>query len=149
MLQNAGEVRVGNDFFNNRVAAVGIGVRAPVAQGVMRQLFEFGVKVTLLVMEETCSVSDKILKVPQLWLIHCRIVDLSDDAIPQREPDSARSRIGSPDTVFASMCPLGFNARPTESPVVVVVFRFHFIARGLSHDQFDALTAIAASTPLT
>src|SRR6185437_3758142 len=88
----------------------------------MRQSFEFGVEVTLLLMEETCSVGDKILKVPELWLIHCRIIDLSDDAIPKSEPDSARSRIRSSYSVFAPMSPSGLHARLPESRVVVSWF---------------------------
>jgi hypothetical protein len=38
-LENAGEVRIGNDLLDDSVAAFGIGVRAAITQGVIGKTF--------------------------------------------------------------------------------------------------------------
>src|SRR5579863_1169989 len=80
---------------------------------------------TFFVMEESLPVSDEILKVSDLWVIHCRIIDFRDDTVPQGEPDSARSRVSGSHSVFISMGPSRLDARPSESCVT----DFSFISR--------------------
>jgi hypothetical protein len=113
-LENTGEVRVGDDLFDNGVMAGWIGIRTAVSQTVITQLFYSGLKIALLVVEEALAVGDEILKVPKLWPVHRRIIHFGDDAIPKCKPDPAGSRISRSEPIFASVSPFGLDARPSK-----------------------------------
>ena len=66
-------------------------------------------------MEKGLSIRNETLQVSDLRVIHCRIIDFSDDAIPQGEPNSARSCIRCPHAVFVAVSPSGLDARSPES----------------------------------
>src|SRR5579871_4237432 len=105
---------VSYDLFDNGIVPGWIRIRAAVSQAMVRQIFQFGFEMTLLVMEKALAVCDEILKVPQLWPVHCGIVDFGDDAVPKSKPDPAGSCISSSHAILPSMCPFGLNARPTK-----------------------------------
>src|SRR5579864_1359382 len=75
-------------------------------------------------MEESLPIRDEILKVSDLWVIHCWIIDFRDDTVPQGEPDSAGSRVSGSQPVFISVGPSRLDARPSESSIAG--FWFHF-----------------------
>src|SRR5439155_819521 len=66
-------------------------------------------------MEKGLSIRNETLQVSDLRVIHCRIIDFSDDAIPQGEPNSARSCIRCPHAVFVAVSPSGLDARSPDS----------------------------------
>src|SRR5579863_5382801 len=83
---------------------------------------------TVFFVKERLPISDEILKVSDLWVIHGRIIDFGDDTVPQGEPDSAGSRVSSSHPVFISVGPSRLDARPSES--WIAIFWFHI---ALSH----------------
>src|SRR5579872_3157487 len=78
---------------------------------------------TLFFMEKSLPICDEILKVSDLGMIYCRVIDFRDDTVPQGEPDSARRRVSGSHPVFIPMGPSRFDARPSES--CVAMFWFH------------------------
>ena len=71
-------------------------------------------------MKEALAVRDEVLKVPKLWPVHRRVIDLGEDAVPQGKPDSAGGCISSPHPVFPTMGPTGFDAGPSKSFIVAL-----------------------------
>ena len=96
---------------------LGIGVGVAVAKSMTGKTLADGFQVALFFMEKSLSIRDEALQVSDLWVIHCRIVDFRDDAIPQGEPDSARSCISRSHSVFVAMSPSWLDARSSESAV--------------------------------
>src|ERR1017187_1198163 len=82
---------------------------------------------TFFFMEESLPVSDEILKVADLWMIHCRIIDFRDDTVPQGEPDSAGSRVSGSHPVFISVGPSRLDARPSKSCIAGIWFHISFL----------------------
>jgi hypothetical protein len=113
-------MRIRDNFFNDGVAAIGIGVRATVSKRMIGQAFDFVFEVTFPVMEETLTIADQVLKVPELRPIYCRIVDFGDDAIPKRKPDLAGSCVCGSHPVFPSVSPSRMNPRPSERNILIV-----------------------------
>jgi len=68
-------------------------------------------------MEKGLSIRDEALQVSDLWMIHRRIIDFSDDAIPQGEPNSARNCVRRPHSVFVAVSPSWLYAWLSESAV--------------------------------
>src|ERR1035438_10149407 len=86
-------------------------IRTAVPQNVVRQALQFGLEVTLFVMEKAFAVCDEILKVPDLWPVHRRIINFGDDAAPKGKPDPAGSCISSSHAVVSSVRPSRLDAR--------------------------------------
>src|SRR5579863_10649953 len=80
-------------------------------------------EVTLLVVKETLTIGNQVLKVAELRPIHRRIIDFGDDAIPKRKPDLAGSCIRSSYSVFASMCPPGMNPGLSKRSILLIRLR--------------------------
>src|SRR6185437_4869292 len=112
-------MRIRDDCLNDGVAPVGIGVRATITQGMVRQPFGRRLEVTFLFMKERLAISDEVLNVPELRLIDSRIVGLREDAIPKCKPDAAGCRVGGANPVLRAVSPSGLNAWLSESFVVV------------------------------
>jgi hypothetical protein len=72
----------------------------------------------LLVVEEAVAVRDQILKIANLGHVNRGVVNLSNDSIPNRKPNSARGRVRGPDAILASSSPSRFNAGLDESNAV-------------------------------
>jgi hypothetical protein len=80
-------------------------------------------EVTLLVMKETLTIRNQVLKVAELRPINRWIVDFGDDAVPKRKPDSAGSCVRSSHSVFASMGPSRTNPRLSKRSIFIVYLR--------------------------
>ena len=119
---------VGEDLLDDGIAPLRIGVRDPVPKDIMRETFRLGTEMALLLVEETPSVRDKELEVPELWPIHGRIVDFGDDPVPEGEPEPAGAGISRSDPVFCGMGPAGRDPRPTERlfPIGILPHRDSF-----------------------
>src|SRR5574337_1274082 len=110
MLEDAGKMGTGYHLFDDPVPSVRIMIRNAVGERMVGDSFGFAPKVTFLFMKKTFSVRYEVLEVPDLRPVDGGIIHLGDDAIPQREPDTARCRIGGPDSVLASLRPSGLYA---------------------------------------
>src|ERR1035438_3515730 len=119
-------MRVGDDLFDNGIMPGWIRIRTAVSQAVVRQMFQFGLEMTLFVVEKAHAVGDEILQVPELWPVHRRIIDFGDDAVPKGKPDPAGSCISSSHPILSSIRPSGLDARPSKSVHLVgFVSDFH------------------------
>src|ERR1035437_592599 len=98
---------------------------------------------TFFLMEESLPIRDEILKVSDLRVIQCRIIDFRDDTVPQAEPDSAGSRVSGAHPVFISVGPSRLDARPSESWIAMFWFHLafplgdqHYASSGTSFCRF-------------
>jgi hypothetical protein len=80
--EEARQVRVGEDFLDEGIAPLRIGVRDPVPQDMTGEPFRRGTEMALLFVEETLSIRDEELEIPQLRPVHGRVVDLGDNPVP-------------------------------------------------------------------
>ena len=115
VLENTGQVWVGNDFFDNGIFPGWVRIRAAVSQDMVRHLFEFGLEMPLFVVEKALAVGDEVLKVPELWPVHRRKVNFGEDAFPEGKPDPAGSCVSSTQPILCSMRPSGLDAGPPKS----------------------------------
>jgi len=82
MLKNAAKVRICDHFFDDGVSAAGIDVRNAVPQSVIGKTLTFCLEMTFFFMEESLPICDKILKVSDLGVIYCRVINLRNDTVP-------------------------------------------------------------------
>ena len=119
MLENAGEMRIRDDFLDDGVPALGIAVGVAVTKRITRKTRADGFQIALFFMEKSLSIRDETLQVADLWVIDSRIINFSDYAVPQGEPNSARSCIRRPHSIFVAVSPSWLDARSSESAVFV------------------------------
>src|SRR5579863_5340802 len=75
-------------------------------------------RIALLFREETMPIGNDEAQIPRACLIDPRIVDLVEDAVAQREPDSALRLQRGTDTAFGARCPSRIAARPPRCSVL-------------------------------
>src|SRR5688572_17871584 len=129
-LQQARVVWMTYHLFNDRVASARIGVRHPKTKCVGRSTLHLGVQVSLFFMEKRFTVGGQILQVSELRAVDGWKVRLGNDALEDREPDSASTRIGSSNTVFVTVRPAGFETRPAKSHFPASCFCHLYPPRG-------------------
>ena len=74
----------------------------------------------LFLVEKALAVSNEVLQVPKLRSIDCRIVDFSDDAVPEGKPDSAGSCLSGSNPILCPVSPSRLDARPSKRFIHVV-----------------------------
>lgn len=105
--QDAGQVRIGDDFLDDSVAALAIGGRDPQAERIALHVFAGTLEVAFVV-EERRAVGDQVLQVAGLRPVDGRVIHLREDAATDGEPDAARRRVGGAHSVL----PGGGPTRP-------------------------------------
>ena len=102
-------MRIGDDRLLDRVPLLRVDVDDAVAEHVRRERFNRRRGVQALFVREAFTVGDDQLKVANLCAIDGRTVDFRDDAVEQREPHPARSRICRADAVLIRVSPFGLD----------------------------------------
>jgi hypothetical protein len=108
-------VGITNDVLGDGIAAVNVCVGAAIAEPVVGYALHLYGKIALLFMEESLSVGNEILEIAELRTIHGRVIGLSDNAIPDREPKMAGGGICGTYAGFVAMCPARPNTWLAES----------------------------------
>ena len=62
-------------------------------------------------MTEAFTVADEKLEVARVWLIDMRIINLIDDAVAEREPETATGMIRRAHAFFRARSPARFDSR--------------------------------------
>ena len=115
VLQNAGEMRIGDDLLFNLVAPIRVGVQDAIGERIGPGALHAGVKMALFFMEESLAIGDEILQVANLRAVKGGVIGFGDDAIPKSEPEAAGGGIGGPHAVLGSIRPSRCNAWFAES----------------------------------
>ncbi len=109
--QQAGMMRIGNDFLDDAIRLVDAGIGEPIPERVGREQLDLAFQVPALIVEECTAVADQILQVANLGPVDRGVVNFGNDAGGQREPDRARSGIGGADGVLVAARPTRLDAR--------------------------------------
>lgn len=104
-------MRIANHLLDNCVAPAGVLIRAAIAQRVIGDAFDGDLEITLLFLKERAAVGYEIFEISELRSINCRIVNLRDDSIPNREPEMTGCGVSSANTILVAMRPAGLNTR--------------------------------------
>src|SRR5580698_597233 len=103
-------MRVGDDFGDQLVAPLGVGIGQAHAESMLAEVFNFGFEIAMRVVEEGLAVGHQELKIANLWPVKGREIELAQDSARDREPDAARSRVGGPDDILSTMGPARFDS---------------------------------------
>jgi hypothetical protein len=115
VLENAREMRIGDDVLFNLIAPIRVGVQDAICERFRPGALHAGLKMALFFMEESLAIGDEILKVANLWAVKRGVIGFGDNAIPKSEPEAAGGGVGGPNAVLSSIRPSRFNARFAKS----------------------------------
>src|ERR1035441_2688836 len=107
-------MRIADNLFGDGIAAIGIGIGAAIAECMVRNALHEHSKIPLFLVEEGFAVRDQKLQIAKLRPVYGWIVDLRNNAIPNREPEVAGSGIRSTYTGLVAMRPAGFDSGLSE-----------------------------------
>jgi hypothetical protein len=114
--EHTGLVRIGDDFLENAIAALGIGIGDTKTQRAWSQALMSIVQLAF-VAEEGFPIADEILQVADLRPIDGRVVDLVQNAFGDRKPDTAQGRVSTSNAVLIAACPARIDPGIAGSPM--------------------------------
>ena len=88
---------------------VRICIRTAIAKRVVRNAFNHLFEVTLFLVEKGFAVRNEVLKIAELRAVYRGIVDLRDDALPERVPEVTGGGIGGAHAGLVAVRPAGLN----------------------------------------
>src|SRR4029450_4220681 len=104
-------MRIGQDVFYESVATVGLRIRQTVKEAIAVRVFDQVIQVALFLVAKRFAVADEKLKVARVRLIDAWIVNLIDDAVTEREPQTATGMIGCANSFFGTRSPRRLDTR--------------------------------------
>ena len=96
VLENAREMRIGDDLLFNLIAPIRVGVQDAICERIRPGALHAGLKMALFFMEESLAIGDEILKVANLWAVQRGVIGFGDNAIPKSEPEAAGGGVSVP-----------------------------------------------------
>ena len=107
-------MRIGENMFYQAVAAVGLRIGQTVKEAITLRAFDQMIQVALFLVAKCFAITNEKLKVAGIRLIDAWIVDLVDDAVAERKPETATGMISRTDAFFRARSPAGFDSRRTK-----------------------------------
>src|SRR2546422_11350168 len=87
-------MRIREDVFYQPVATAGLRIRQTVKEAIALRIFDHVIQVALFLVTKCFAITDEKLKVARVRLIDAWVVNLIDDAVTEREPETATGMIG-------------------------------------------------------
>src|SRR5581483_10075795 len=87
-------MRIGDDFFDQPITSLGIRIDDADAEAMAAKVLDGRIQLAADIVNERFTVSHEILQIADLRTVDRRIVDFTQDAAGNREPNMTRSRVG-------------------------------------------------------
>src|SRR5918996_1138704 len=100
-------------MFYEPVAALTLRICQSIKNTIAFRVFDEVIQVTLFLVAKCFAIADEKLKVARVRLIDPRIVNLVDDPVTQREPETATGMVGRPYSFFGTRSPARLNSGRT------------------------------------
>src|SRR6266850_1669307 len=104
-------MRIGEHMFYDPVATVRLRIGEAVKKAITLRVFDQVIQVPLFLVAKRFAITDQKLKVARVRLIDARIINLIDDAVAEREPESATRVIGRTDPFLGARSPAWLDSR--------------------------------------
>ena len=151
-------MRGDDDLLDKTMAALTVGVREPVKQGVLLRVFSLVEQVATFLVAERFAIGDQKLQVACIGRIDVREIDFVDDAVAKREPNAGTAVIRSTDAVLGAGRPARLNPWHSKGDgflihwsEFLVISQNHFpwgsSPTGLSQPQISAASFSASDGP--
>src|SRR5438128_772560 len=96
---------IGEDMFYDTIAAARLRIRETVKKAIALRVIDRVSQVALFLVAKCFSISDEKLKVACVRLIDVWIVNLIDDTMTKREPNTATRMVGCTNAFFRTRSP--------------------------------------------
>ena len=117
--QDDGGMRIGEEFFNDAIAARWFGIREAVQERVFFRVFQGVLQVAPFLVKKSFTIRDQKLKIARIGTIDVGIINLVDDPVAEREPDAATAVISGADAFLRAASPARVHAGSAEGDSLV------------------------------
>ena len=107
-------MRIGEHMFDQTIAAARLRIRQAVKKAIALRIFDQMIQVALFLVAKRFAIAYEKLKVARVRLIDARIINLIDDAMTEREPQTATGMIGRTHPFFRARSPARLDSRRTK-----------------------------------
>lgn len=145
-------------LLDDAITPFGISIDQPIVQSALFRVLDGVVQVATFLVAKGAAIRNQKLKIACVGAINIRVVDFVDDAVAEREPDTATGMIGSTDAFFGATRPPRFGARRTKrdelvgwvhAPIIKWINRFGKSALGKRASSSSPIRTSAEESPST
>ena len=111
LLQDRVPLRIRHDFLFNAISVFPAGIFQAESRHPFYQMANFGSRIRFLLREEIPAIGDNEPHVANTGLVDARGIDFVEDAMAQREPDTALTTESCAHARFGAGSPVGVNSR--------------------------------------
>ena len=105
-------------MFYYTIATARLRIRETIKEAIARRVFDKMIEIAFFFVAKRFAVADEKLKVAGVWLIDVRVVNLVEDSMTQREPETATCMVGRADAFFCAVSPPWLDPRRTKSDCI-------------------------------
>ena len=104
-------MRIRKHVFYETVTTIRIGIREAIKEAIALRVFDQMIEVAFFFVAETFAVADEKLKIAGVWFIDVWVVNLVENSVTEREPDTATCMIDCADSLLSTRSPAGLDSR--------------------------------------
>src|SRR5207249_2478351 len=105
------QMRIGCYIFYQTITAARLRIRQAIERTIARRILDHMIEVAFFFVAKTFTVADEKLKVACVWFIDMWVINLVDDSVTEREPDTATCMISRADAFFGTRSPTWLDSR--------------------------------------
>ena len=102
---------IGKHVFYYTIATARLRIRETIKKAIARRVFDQMIEIAFFFVAKRFAVADEKLKVAGVWLIDVRVVNLVEDSVTEREPDTATCMVGRANAFFCARGPTRLDPR--------------------------------------
>ena len=114
---------IGKHMFYYTIATARLRIRETIKEAIALRVFDQMIEIAFFFVAKRFAVADEKLKIAGIWLIDVRVVNLVEDSVTEREPDTATCMVGRANAFFCARGPTRLDPRRTKA----IVFSSEFI----------------------
>src|SRR5438094_1022458 len=106
-------------MFDYTIETVWFRLRETIKEAIARRVFDQMIEIAFFLVAKRFAVADEKLKITRVWLIDVRVVNLVEDSMTQREPETATCVVGRADAFFCAGSPPWLDPRRTKGHCIL------------------------------
>src|SRR4029077_21176456 len=126
---------IGKHMFYQTVAAARLRIRETIKEAIARRIFDQMIEIAFFFVAKRFAVADEKLKIAGIWLIDVRVVNLVEDSVTQREPETATCMVRRSNAFFCARGPTRLDPRRPKGDCILR--RIHLLPAQIKAPAFN------------
>src|SRR6266403_1478220 len=133
---------IGKHMFYYTIATARLRIRETIKKAIARRVFDQMIEIAFFFVAKRFAVADEKLKIAGVWLIDVWVVNLVEDSVTQREPETATCMVRRTDAFFCARGPTRLDPRRPKGDCILR--RIHLLPARSKHQRLICVAMFSA-----